>query len=275
MDPAELATLRELAERLAREAGTAALEGRRSLPVGQPPAHDTKSSDTDPVTEFDRAAEALIVSELRRLRPDDAIVGEEGADHDGTSGIEWHVDPIDGTANFVYGLPAWCCSIGAVRAGGSITDGLVAAVYLPCADEMFSAARGAGATLDGVEIHTGSVSSLSMALVGTGFSYLPERRAVQAALVHELLPRLRDIRRDGSAAIDLVSVASGRLDAYFEAHLNSWDMAAGLLIASEAGATLSGFDRDEPDETGAIASAPGVHDELHEAIRTTMLATQG
>ena len=137
--------LRRLAERLALAAGTQALTGRRSLGVGQPASHDTKSTVTDPVTEFDRAAEALIVGELRRLRPDDGIVGEEGADVAGTSGIDWHLDPIDGTTNFVYDLPMWCTSVAAVDAHGSIAG----AVYAPALGEMFSAARGAGATLNG------------------------------------------------------------------------------------------------------------------------------
>lgn len=266
MHPADPAELRVLAERLAREAGTAALAGRRSLPVGQPPAHDTKSSATDPVTDFDRAAEAHIVAELRRLRPDDAIIGEEGAADSGTSGIAWHIDPIDGTANFLYDLPAWCTSVAAVVADGPITDALAGAVYLPVTDEMFAAHRGGGATLDGTLVHASGADDLATALVGTGFSYLTDRRVVQADRISRLLPQVRDIRRYGSAAIDLAFVACGRLDAYFEEHLNSWDMAAGLLIAAEAGAIVSGFDGDVPDERSAVAAAPGVHSALLAAI---------
>jgi len=263
MHPADL---RILAERLAREAGTVALEGRRSLPVGQPPAHDTKSSETDPVTEFDRAAEAHIVAELRRLRPDDAIIGEEGAAVSGTSGIAWHIDPIDGTANFLYDLPTWCTSVAAVRSGGPITDALAGAVYVPVTDEMFAAHRDGGATVNGVTVRATGVDDLQTALIGTGFSYLQDRRVVQANRISALLPRVRDIRRYGSAAIDLAYVACGRLDAYFEEHLNSWDMAAGLLIATEAGAIVSGFDGDVPDERSAVAAAPGIHDALLAAI---------
>lgn len=266
MHPADPAELRVLAERLAREAGTAALAGRRSLPVGQPPAHDTKSSATDPVTDFDRAAEAHIVAELRRLRPDDAIIGEEGAADSGTSGIAWHIDPIDGTANFLYDLPAWCTSVAAVVADGPITDALAGAVYLPVTDEMFAAHRGGGATLDGTLVHASGADDLATALVGTGFSYLTDRRVVQADRISRLLPQVRDIRRYGSAAVDLAFVACGRLDAYFEEHLNSWDMAAGLLIAAEAGAIVSGFDGDVPDERSAVAAAPGVHSALLTAI---------
>jgi myo-inositol-1(or 4)-monophosphatase len=264
---ADPASLRTLAEDLARAAGTVALAGRRSLPVGQPPAHDTKSSATDPVTEFDRAAEVYIVDALRRLRPDDAIVGEEGAADSGTSGIEWHIDPIDGTANFLYDLPAWCTSVAAVRSDRPITDAIAGAVYLPVTDEMFSAHAGGGATLNGIAISASKAEAVSMSLIGTGFSYLEERRVVQADRIRSLLPQVRDIRRYGSAAIDLVFVACGRLDAYFEEHLHSWDMAAGLLIASEAGAEVSGFDGGIPDELSTVASAPGIHAALLAAIQ--------
>ncbi len=275
MDPADKsadksadpASLRALAEDLARAAGTVALAGRRSLPVGQPPAHDTKSSATDPVTEFDRAAEAYIVDELRLLRPDDAIVGEEGAADSGTSGIEWHIDPIDGTANFLYDLPAWCTSVAAVRSDRPITDAIAGAVYLPVTDEMFSAHAGGGATLNGITISASTAEAVSMSLIGTGFSYLEERRVAQADRIRSLLPQVRDIRRYGSAAIDLAFVACGRLDAYFEEHLNSWDMAAGLLIANEAGAIVSGFDGGVPDELSAVAAAPGIHAALLAAIK--------
>lgn len=263
---ADPASLRTLAEDLARAAGTAALAGRRGLPVGQPPAHDTKSSVTDPVTEFDRAAEAYIVDQLRRLRPDDAIVGEEGAADSGTSGIEWHIDPIDGTANFLYDLPAWCTSVAAVRSDRPITDAIAGAVYVPVTDEMFSAHAGGGATLNSTTISASKAVAVSMSLIGTGFSYLEERRVVQADRIRSLLPQVRDIRRYGSAAIDLAFVACGRLDAYFEEHLNSWDMAAGLLIASEAGAAVSGFDGGYPDERSAVAAAPGIHAALLAAI---------
>lgn len=263
VDPAELRTL---AERLARTAGTGALAGRRSLPVGQPLAHDTKSSATDPVTEFDRSAEAYIVGELRRLRPDDAIVGEEGTDDTGTSGIEWHLDPIDGTTNFVYGLPSWCTSIAAVRSGEPITEALAGAIYLPVTDEMFSAHVGGGATLDGSTISASRVDTLALSLVATGFGYREQDRVVQAARMAILIPQMRDIRRSGSAAIDLALVACGRLDAYFEEHLNSWDVAAGLLIAREAGAGITLLDGYEAGKYTPITSSANVHEALLAAI---------
>jgi myo-inositol-1(or 4)-monophosphatase len=260
--PAELLSL---AERLAREAGTQALVGRRRLGTGQNVGHDTKSTATDPVTEFDKAAEALIVGELRRQRPDDAIVGEEGANHAGTSGLEWHLDPIDGTVNFVYDLPAWCTSVGVLDQHGAVAG----AVYVPVVDEMFCAARGRGATLNGERISVSPVTSIEMALVGTGFSYQRERRRAQGTRVAALLPEVRDIRRSGSAAIDLCLVACGRLDAYFEQYLNSWDTAAGVLIASEAGATATDFDGGAPSNDGVVVAGPAVHAALLTLIAST------
>ncbi len=250
--------LRDLAERLAHDAGTLALEGRRSLGTGQPVDHDTKSSVTDPVTEFDRAAEELLVSELARSRPDDSIVGEEGADRVGTSGLEWHLDPIDGTVNFVYDLPTWSTSVAVVDGDGT----LAGAVYVPVADELFSAARGAGATLNGAPIGVSSCDALETALVATGFSYTRELRRPQAERLPLLLDSVRDIRRFGSAALDLCMVACGRVDAYFEEHLNSWDMAAGALIATEAGARVTGFDGSPATPDHLVVASPGVHGEL-------------
>ena len=261
-DPTDIDELRRLAEDLARRAGALALAGRRLLDVGQPVAHDTKSTPTDPVTEFDRAAETLIVSALRELRPNDSIVGEEGANHTGTSALEWHVDPIDGTANFVYDLPTWCTSIGVVDADG----GVAGAVFAPAADEMFSAARGRGATLNGQSIRCSSASELSTALVGTGFNYSPAIRVGQGERLAALLPQVRDVRRFGSAALDLCMVACGRLDAYFEEFLNSWDLAAGVLIAAEAGASTSDFGTGPAGPTATVVTAPGVHAALLAAI---------
>jgi myo-inositol-1(or 4)-monophosphatase len=260
-DPAEL---RSLAADLARRAGQAALAGRRRLGVGQPVDHDTKSTPTDPVTEFDRAAEALIVGALRTLRPYDAIVGEEGTEHLGSSGLAWHIDPIDGTANFVYDLPAWCTSVAVVDEDGTVAG----AVFVPVTDELFSAARGAGATRNGEPIRCSNASQLATALVGTGFAYLPATRAVQARRLAALLPQVRDVRRYGSAAIDLCMVACGRLDAYYEEHLNSWDLAAGALIAAEAGAITTNFHGGRAGPDATVASAPGVHVALLEAIAT-------
>lgn len=254
--------LRRFAEDLARRAGSDALAGRRALGIGQAIVYDTKSTPTDPVTEFDRAAEATIVDAIRTERPDDSIVGEEGADHAGTSELAWHIDPIDGTVNFVYDLPTWCTSVAVVDSRGS----LAGAVYLPVTDEMFSASRDGGATCNGTTIRCSPVSDLARALIGTGFSYSPERRVIQARRVAALIAEVRDVRRLGSAAADLCLVACGRLDAYFEEHLNSWDMAAGVLIAAEAGALTTDFDDGQPGPAATVAAAPGVHRALLRAI---------
>ena len=252
------ASLRAFAEKIAIDAGLLTLEGRRKLGVGQVAVHHTKSSHTDPVTEFDEAAEELLVAAIRHARPNDTIIGEEGADHVGTSGLEWHLDPIDGTANFVYDLPAWCTSVAVIDRDGPIAG----AVSAPVAGELFSAELGGGSTLNGDPIHCSAANDISAALVGTGFSYLAHRRVAQAKRVARLLPEVRDIRRFGSAALDLCMVACGRLDAYYEEHLNSWDLAAGVLIASESGAITSNFSGGSATPEATIASAPGVHADL-------------
>lgn len=249
----ETAELRSLCERLATEAGTIARDGRRSS--GRSLDRTTKSSSTDLVTEFDRAAEAHIVGELRRLRPDDAIVGEEGTSDDGTSGYSWFVDPIDGTTNFVYDQPSWSCSVAVAHDGRM----LAGAVYVPPLDELFSAGAGAGATLNGSTIRVGATTDLALALVGTGFSYDPDTRRRQAAVVATVIDRVRDIRRLGSAAVDLCMVACGRLDVYFERGLNSWDAAAGELIARESGAVTSDFRGGPARPAELLVSSPELH----------------
>jgi fructose-1,6-bisphosphatase/inositol monophosphatase family enzyme len=253
--------LRQFCEDLAVDAGTSALAGRRALGVGRP-GYDTKSSPTDPVTEYDRAAETLIVAAIRARFPDDSIVGEEGTDHVGSSSRSWHIDPIDGTANFVYDLAGWCTSIAVVDETGP----LAGAVYVPVGGELFSAVRDLGAVLNGRPIHCSSATDLASALIATGFSYTRDRRRRQAVLLARLLPDVRDVRRSGSAALDLCSVACARVDAYYEEHLNSWDLAAGVLIASEAGAITSDFAGGPAGPDATIAAAPGVHGALVGAL---------
>jgi myo-inositol-1(or 4)-monophosphatase len=260
----ELATLRAFAEELAVAAGDLALAGRRSHATGTPVGHDTKSSATDPVTEFDRAAERLLVQTIRSRRPADSIVGEEGAAHQGTSDLVWQLDPIDGTANFVYDLPSWSTSVGVEHVDGTRLAG---AVYVPVGGELFSAARGAGATLGGRPLHVSAADSLNRAMIATGFNYRPEWRAHQGRRLARMLPLVRDVRRSGSAAVDLCRVASGRVDAYYEERLNSWDIAAGLLIATEAGAAASDFDGGPPRAAEVVVCAPGVHVALLAALR--------
>ena len=260
--PDDPAALLELATRVARQAGALALAGRR----GSALERSTKSSTTDLVTQHDRAAESLIVEQLRTERPTDAILGEEGATVDGTSGYAWFLDPIDGTTNFVYDLPSWSTSVAVAYHGATVAG----AVYVPVADEMFAARLGGGATLDGTPIRCSGETELSLALVATGFSYVPARRAMQAAAIARLIGEIRDIRRSGSAAIDLCWAAAGRVDAYFEEHLNSWDAAAGELVAREAGCITSDFDGGPADPSNIVAAGPGVHPALLDLIRRTL-----
>jgi len=243
-----------LARDLARRAGDSARAGRAQgiHVVG------TKLTDTDMVTKFDREAEAMIISGLRAARPDDSIVGEEGGGHAGTSGVEWHVDPIDGTTSFMYGLPTWCVSIGARDAAGS----LVGAVYMPDLGEMFAARRGGGATLNDRAISCSSLSDVNKALVATGFSYTPAHRTVQSRRVTEFIHQIRDVRRMGAAAVDICFVACGRLDAYFEENLYTWDILAAELIAREAGARSGDFAGGPLRPAEVLVSAPGVFDAL-------------
>lgn len=243
-----------LAQDLARRAGTHARAGRASgmQVVG------TKLTDTDMVTRFDRESEAMIIDGLRTARPDDSIVGEEGGGHSGTSGLEWHVDPIDGTTSFMYGLPTWCVSIGVRDAEGAV----VGAVYLPDLDEMFAAERGKGATLNGATITCSPLTDVSKALVATGFSYTPAHRTVQSRRVTEFIHRIRDVRRMGAAAVDMCFVACGRLDAYFEENLHTWDVLAAELIASEAGARSGDFSGGPLRPAEVLVAGPGIFDDL-------------
>ncbi|OCB59182.1 inositol monophosphatase [Mycobacterium vulneris] len=225
----------------------------------------SKSTPTDPVTIVDTETERWLRERLAVLRPGEAILGEEeGGRLDGRPGVSWVLDPIDGTVNFVYGIPAYAVSVAAQYDGRSVA-GAVANVP---AGEVYSAALGHGAEVvrGGVRsaLRCSGVEELSMALLGTGFAYDPGRRARQAAVVAEVLPEVRDIRRIGSCALDLCMVAAGRLDAYYEEGVQVWDWAAAALIAAEAGATVW-----LPTAAGAehvAASAPGVADALHAAL---------
>ena len=257
--------LRDLAAELVRAAGTTAYRGRRSTLDGGTLVSSTKSSATDLVTQFDRAAEATIVARLHELRPDDAIVGEEGTADAGTTGYAWLVDPIDGTTSFVYDQPTWSCSIGVAHHDTMIAG----AVYLPALDELFDAALGHGARLDGRSIHASATTDLALALVGTGFSYQVDARRAQAAHLARLMGSIRDVRRFGSAAADLCFVAAGRLDAYYERYLNPWDSAAGELIAREAGAITSDFTGRPARPAEMVAAAPGLHADFIALIAAT------
>ncbi|HVF14179.1 MAG TPA: inositol monophosphatase family protein, partial [Acidimicrobiales bacterium] len=219
---------------------------------------DTKTSVTDLVSDADRASEALIVSGILAVRPDDAILAEEGASRPGTSGVRWVIDPLDGTTNYLYGLPAWVVSIAAevdrVMEVGVVSD--------PKNREVYSAVRGGGAWCNDVPISVSGATVLATSLIGTGFAYRSARRAEQAVVLPHLLPAVRDVRRLGAAALDLCLVACGRLDGYFETGLQPWDMAAGILIACEAGATVCGYDGGPPSTASVVAATPGIAAEL-------------
>ncbi len=227
------------------------------------PAARTKSTATDMVTDMDEWAEKQIVSRLLDARPDDGVLGEEGAAMAGTSGVVWCIDPIDGTTNYLYGHPGYSVSIAATVDG----EPVVAAVADPELENVFTAVRGFGAWRDNEPITVSSLHRLGVALVGTGFGYAAERRARQGIVLAALLPRIRDVRRMGGAALDLCSVGCGRLDAYYERGLNPWDVAAGGLVAIEAGARLTDFDGN-PSWTGDVVAAPvALHDDLLDALR--------
>ncbi len=220
----------ELAETAARAAGEVLMSYYGRKPEGLA----SKTSVTDPVSDADREAERVIRELLARERPDDGLVGEEGSHSPSANERTWIVDPLDGTVNFLYGLRTWGVSIALQD-----EDGLaVGVVFNPIDDECFSAGRGGGAALNGAPIHVTECAQLGQAMVGTGFSYEAPRRAEQAKLLVELLPRVRDIRRPGAAALDLAYVAAGRLDAFYERGLKRWDEAAGVLLVQEAGGAV-------------------------------------
>jgi myo-inositol-1(or 4)-monophosphatase len=265
--------LRAVAERVVLEA----VEHLHTLPrpweqrhgdvrgTGTLPGVSTKSTPTDVVTAADTALEALVRARLAELRPGEPVVGEERGGAAQQGAVTWVVDPIDGTVNFLYGLPWFAVSLAATRDGVSLA-GVVAE---PAAGRLWSAALGAGATCDGRPLHATEVTELPMALVGTGFAYSAQRRARQAAFIGGLLPRVRDLRRSGSSALDVCSVGAGWLDAYVEHGTNWWDWAAAALIAREAGAvvrTPPPPGRPAPDDglgpDTLLAAAPGVAADL-------------
>lgn len=223
----------------------------------------TKSSATDVVTAADTAAERLARRLLAQWRPGEPVLGEEEGGGARPGELCWVVDPIDGTVNYLYGLPWYAVSVAVQRDGES----LAAAVAQPADNRLWSAALGGGADCDGVPLRVSDARRLDLSLIGTGFSYRPERRARQAAMVAALLPRVRDIRRAGSAALDLCSVASGWLDGFVEHGLQRWDWAGGALIAAEAGAVVR---LPEPGSDLVVAATPGIVDDF-----TRLLADSG
>ncbi len=253
VDPSELL---DLAVRAARQVGEV---HRRHL--GKRLEADTKSSPTDPATIVDTESEAVLLDVLLGARPDDAVLGEEGGSRGGTSGVRWILDPLDGTVNYLYGLRASSVSV-AAEVDGVVVAG---AVLDPAHDECFTASLGGGAHVDGVPLAPERPNDLAACLVGTGFSYTAELRAEQATVLTRVLPAVRDIRRFGSAALDLCWAAAGRLDAFYERRLNEWDRAAGALIAREAGLVVVGAAGDEPDDL-TLAAPPALVDPLRTLV---------
>ncbi|MFI7502530.1 inositol monophosphatase family protein [Streptomyces sp. NPDC049687] len=247
--------LLKLAQEAARRAGELLRDGRPAdLAVAA-----TKSSPIDVVTEMDIAAEKLITGLISEHRPDDGFLGEEGAASPGSTGIRWVIDPLDGTVNYLYGLPTWAVSIAAEQDG----EAVVGVVEIPMRGESYHAVRGGGARATGAwegerVLACRPATSLEQALVSTGFNYVTEVRTHQADVARRLIPLLRDIRRSGSAAVDLADVAAGRLDGYYERGLHPWDLAAGDLIAREAGALTGGRPGERPSRGLAIAATPAV-----------------
>lgn len=263
-DPDLLDELHDLAIATAIEVASVALEGRRSGVI----VADTKSSATDVVTEMDRRSEALLVDRILTSRPHDGLLGEEGADHVGSSGVRWVIDPIDGTVNYLYDLPSWAVSV-AAEIDGITVVGVVAA---PALGETYVAVRGRGARLhDAHGVRTLRVNDpveLPHALVSTGFGYTVERRRGQARVVSEVIPAVRDIRRGGACSIDLCSLAAGRVDAYYERGPRAWDLAAGGLVALEAGARVEGLQGAPAGEDLIIAAGPHLFRDLHDLLAT-------
>jgi len=255
---AEAGELLDLARAVAaRAADTARAMRRRGVADVS-----TKSSDTDVVTAADRAVERQVIEALRAVRPGDAVLGEESGDAGpaaGAGGVRWILDPIDGTVNYLYGLPWYAVSL-AAEVDGVVVAGVVREATT---GTEWSALRGAGAYRDGRRLAGSRVTELGQALLATGFGYDPARRAHQAAVVAALLPEVRDVRRFGAAAIDLCLAAEGAVDVYFEKGLNAWDHAAGGLVAAEAGLRVTGLAGAPPGPDMVLAAPPALYDVLH------------
>lgn len=243
-----------LAIEAAREAGALLLEMRLSPPTGV----RSKSTPTDLVSAADERAERGIVRAIRKSRPDDALVAEEGSSAHGSSGVSWYVDPLDGTINYLYGIPHWSVSICCADAQGA----LAGVVFDPVRDELFSAARGGGAHLGDRRLVVNDKRDLASSLVATGFGYDAAQRETQGQIIAKVLGEVRDVRRFGSAALDLSWLAAGRFDAYFESVEKPWDWMAGAMFVREAGGRVTQLDPKDPAFPHIIASGPGIHDDL-------------
>lgn len=250
-EPEELLTI---ALRIATEAGVLLMDRPASFEVS------SKSTAIDIATQMDRASEKFIVESILAARPDDGIIGEEGSSRPSSSGITWVIDPVDGTVNYLYGIPGWNVSIAAKDESGSI----VGVVHAPSINSTWTALRNGGSFFNGKPIRVNDPIELDLALIGTGFAYNVQNRFEQGRVIAALLPRIRDLRRIGAAAVDICYVAMGTFDGYFESGLMEWDMAAAGLVATEAGALIT-------TNTGGITvcAGPALHPTLCAAVEAS------
>ena len=244
----------ELALRGAQRAGELLLERFEGPALGV----SSKSTHTDLVSDADRSSEALLVDLIATERPEDGIYAEEGGKGVSQSGLKWVIDPLDGTINYLFRIPIWSVSIGVEDPDG----GVVGVVHDPNRNETFTATRGGGAYLNGAPVKVRQGTDASQALIGTGFSYDSEVRAVQARVLTRVLPFVRDVRRPGSAALDLAYVACGRLDGFYEHTMEAYDKAAGVVLIKEAGGTVSELPAPLGKSPGVIAAASPLHEQL-------------
>lgn len=266
-DGEDLPALLDLARSAAAEAAALA----RSTRAAALTDISTKSTSTDVVTAADKAGERLIRDRLAAARPGDPIVGEEGGEQAAVPGaVRWILDPIDGTVNYVYGVPYYAVAIAAERDGRL----LVGVVHNIADGTVWHAAAGLGAFKNGERIHCGNPTELSKSLVATGFAYDREVRRRQGEVFAAVIPEVRDIRRMGSAAVDMCLLAEGVLDGYYERGPHLWDYAAGGLIAAEAGAVVTGLYREAPDVGMTLAAAPGVHPALRALLQSRIPDSQ-
>lgn len=246
--------LRELAVQLAREAGGLIVSRR----AGHIRVQNTKSSDVDVVTAVDKESETFLFERLRELRPGDGFLGEEGKVVESSTGVTWVVDPIDGTVNFLYNIPHYAVSVAAVTGEPSPSSWQVeaGAIFNPATGEMFHAFRGGGAFFEEQRLQVAEPPPMKLALLATGFAYSSAMRREQVRILRHLIGEFRDIRRMGTASLDLAAVAAGRVDVYFERTLSPWDHAAGEVLVLEAGGVISGI-RDLPHgREGIFAGHP-------------------
>jgi myo-inositol-1(or 4)-monophosphatase len=258
-DPQAQEELLALAVEAARRAGGLLLE---RFEGGHERALATKSTPTDLVSEADLASECTIRKLLSGARPDDGFLGEEGGEEGGSSGLRWVVDPLDGTINFLFGIPQWCVSVAVADEQGA----LAGAIFDPCRQELFCATRHNAPTLNGTLIKASTRQELASAMVATGLAYDATVRVAQAEVLARVVPRIRDIRRFGSAALDLAWTAAGRYDAYFERTVKPWDIAAGVLICRRVGLSVLDLPEHEHLSYGVLAAVPALAQPLLELI---------